>query len=184
MTRRNRRSKLLPASVRLEITARAGRRYVQFLRRGLTGAIAILRPSLTDISIALVGDTTMSRLHEQFMGISGPTDVLTFPLDCDSRGRVSSGEIIICVPHAIRQARSRSIEIRRELLLYALHGTLHLVGFDDKTESGFRQMHRKEDEILTKMGFGPVFIPSATAHPPRTRSFDRAQDRPRLRGAS
>lgn len=169
--------------IQLEITAKAGRRYVPFLRRGLMGAFDILKPPLRELSIALVGDSTMSDLHQRFLGISSSTDVLTFPLDCDARGRVRSGEIVVCVPYAMRQARMRGIEVGRELLLYALHGTLHLAGFDDKTASGFRRMHRKEDEILTALGLGPVFIPSPAAHPPVNRPFDRAQDRPRPRGA-
>ena len=50
--------------------------------------------------LALVGDARMSALHEQFMGIEGPTDVLTFPIDHDPAGRVTSGEVIVCVPRA------------------------------------------------------------------------------------
>jgi hypothetical protein len=46
------------------------------------------------------------------------------------------------------------------LLLYGLHGMLHLCGFDDRTERAFRAMHAKEDEILTRLGVGPVFRPT------------------------
>ena len=38
-----------------------------------------------------------------------------------------------------------------------MHGVLHLIGFDDRTAAGYRKMHRKEDEILTRLGVGPVF---------------------------
>jgi probable rRNA maturation factor len=44
-------------------------------------------------------------------------------------------------------------------LLYSLHGMLHLCGFDDRTEPDFRRMHQTEDEILTRLGVGPVFQP-------------------------
>jgi hypothetical protein len=47
--------------------------------------------------------------------------------------------------------------VERELLLYALHGMLHLAGFDDRTARGFATMHRTEDDILTRLGVGPVF---------------------------
>lgn len=99
----------------------------------------------------------MSSLHQQFMKIDGPTDVLTFPLEFDSQGRETAGEVVICVPEAARQARGRGTRVECELLLYALHGLLHLSGFDDRTEAGFRQMHRKEDDILIRLGLGPVF---------------------------
>jgi probable rRNA maturation factor len=112
---------------------------------------------LSELSLALVGDARMSRLHQQFMDIPGTTDVLTFPLETDSKNRVTSGEIIICVPEALRQGRARKIRTQHELLLYALHGMLHLCGFDDKTKAAFRQMHRKENELLVRLGLGPVF---------------------------
>lgn len=134
-----------------------GRRFVPFLRRHLLAAHGLLRPALRELSLALVGDNPMSLLHKRFMNIEGPTDVLTFPLDFDAAGRVTAGEVVICVPEAARQARLRGIEVREELLLYALHGMLHLSGFDDRTDTGFRQMHRKEDDILGCLGLGPVF---------------------------
>jgi probable rRNA maturation factor len=141
----------------LHISAKAGRKHIAALRRQLPRAHEILRSPLREISLALVGDARMSALHEQFMGIAGPTDVLTFPLDLDSRSRVIGGEVIICVPQAVRQARRRGIAVGHELLLYALHGLLHLSGFDDKTDPAFRKMHAMEDVILTRMGLGAVF---------------------------
>ncbi len=117
----------------------------------------MLRPALRELSLAMVGDATMASLHEEFLRIPGPTDVLTFELDHDSHGRVISGEVVICVPEARRQAKKRRSPVERELLLYALHGMLHLIGFDDRTDAGYRNMHEKEDEVLTELGAGPVF---------------------------
>jgi probable rRNA maturation factor len=107
---------------------------------------------LTDVSIALVNDTTMSDLHIRFMNLPGPTDVLTFPLDDNS-----NGEIVICVPEAARRAKEHGSTVRNELILYAIHGLLHLCGMDDRTQRGFERMHRMEDEILTEIGVGRVF---------------------------
>jgi probable rRNA maturation factor len=98
------------------------------------------------------------------MNIPGPTDVLTFPLDVDAGGNVTSGEIVICVPEAARQTRKAGKRADRELLLYAVHGMLHLSGFDDRTEAAFRRMHRKENDILVRLGFGPVFGEVEPAH--------------------
>ena len=141
----------------LAINAISGRAHASFLRRHLRCAHAILKPELVEMSLALVGDTLMSDLHQQFMGIAGPTDVLTFPLEVDSRGRVSSGEVVVCVPEARRRARESGATLREELLLYALHGMLHLCGFDDRNAADFEKMHRKEDQILKLLGFGAVF---------------------------
>ena len=87
----------------------------------------------------------------------GFADVLTFPLETDSGGHTISGEIVVCVPEARRRARERGIPLEREVLLYALHGMLHLIGYDDRTDAGFAKMHRIEDDILTALGVGPVF---------------------------
>ena len=141
----------------LAISARTGKPHVPFLRRHLRAAHAILKPPLAELSLALVGDRTMADLHLRFMNIPGPTDVLTFPLDVDRRGRVTAGEVVVCVPEARRQSKRHKTPLRNELLLYALHGMLHLCGFDDRTERDYRKMHRTEDQILTRLGIGATF---------------------------
>ena len=151
----------------MTITAETGRAFVPFLREQLRAAHDLLettanrhrrrRLPLREMSLALVNDARMSNLHEEFMGIHGPTDVLTFPIDEDPRGRVTAGEVIVCVPHARREAKRHRIPVRHELLLYALHGMLHLLGYDDRTARDFATMHRTEDDILTRLGIGPVF---------------------------
>lgn len=143
--------------------ARTGRAYLPYLKRQLPRAIALVKSSPHEISIALVGDAKMAKLHEQFMNIPGTTDVLTFELDHDARGRVTAGEIVICVPYAAREARKRRHTVREELLLYALHGVLHLSGYDDRTDADYRRMHRKEDAVLTALGIGPVFETASAA---------------------
>lgn len=115
--------------------------------------------------MALVSDKQMSELHEQFMGIPGPTDVLTFPLDEDGRGRVTSGEVVVCVPEARRRAKLEGTEPRQEALLYALHGMLHLCGYDDQTPAAYKKMHQTEDRILTQLGIGAVFARDRAKRP-------------------
>jgi probable rRNA maturation factor len=118
------------------------------------------------MSLALVGDATMSRLHEQFMHQAGPTDVLTFTIETDARGRATSGEVVVCVPVAQRRAREHRTRPQDELLLYALHGMLHLGGLDDRTQKEFERMHRTEDRILRRLGVGAIFRPAPTGQPP------------------
>lgn len=148
----------MPARVfQVSISGRIGREHFGYLRRQLSAASKLVPPYLRELSVAVVGDATMSRLHEQYLNIPGPTDVLTFELDHDARGRVISGEVIVCLPEAKRQAQKTGSAVRKELLLYALHGMLHLSGFDDRTAPEYRAMHRKEDQILKRLGVGPVF---------------------------
>jgi probable rRNA maturation factor len=148
------------SKLHLAIAGTVGRSFIPFLRKNLPVAHRLANSDLTEMSIALVGDRKMSDLHLQFMNLSGPTDVLTFPLETDARSRIISGEIVICVPQARRWAKSEGVAVKHELLLYAIHGLLHLSGYDDRTDSQYRTMHRMEDKILTQLGIGNVFAPA------------------------
>ena len=142
----------------IEFAVSSGRASLPFLKRLLPFAVArVTTCRLTTLSIVLVGDATMSRLHARFFGVSGPTDVITFELEHDPRGRPTSGEVVCCVPEARRQAALRGTKIERELLLYALHGVLHLSGYDDLEPAAHRRMHLAEDRILKHIGVGAVY---------------------------
>jgi len=167
--------------LRLSVTAVTGAAHVTYLRRHIAAAHAILKPPHAELSIALVGDRRMAELHEQFLGKPGPTDVLTFPLEVDRRGRPLAGEVVVCVPEARRRSAAEGTRLRQEVLLYALHGLLHLCGFDDRTRAGFATMHRTEDAILTTLGIGPVFSARADA-PAKQKPGARAEANSSARG--
>lgn len=113
------------------------------------------------LSIALLGDDAMSQAHEQFSSVAGPTDVLTFDLSEPGEAGASAGvieaELLLGVGEAQRQAQPREREARLELLLYAVHGLLHLLGEDDHTDEDYAQMHAREDALLCELGLGPLF---------------------------
>lgn len=154
-----------PANLpQIEIAAPNHRAMIAPLRRGLSRCLPHVHTKLRSVSLALVGDARMAQLHEQFLSVPGTTDVITFELEHDARGRPTEGEIVVCVPVARREARRRGLSVGRELLLYALHGVLHLSGYDDLTAAEHRRMHLAEDRILTAAGFGRVFA-SATKRP-------------------
>lgn len=148
--------------IEIDYAAAAGRPLLASLRRWLPRAVAEVPTQLRSLSIAMVGDATMARLHEQFLNVPGTTDVITFELDHDARGRPMAGEVVVCVPEARRQAARRGVKVEHELLLYALHGVLHLSGYDDLEPAAHRRMHRAEDRVLTKIGIGAVFGREAT----------------------
>ena len=105
----------------------------------------------------------MRRLNKRFLRHDRLTDCLSFALEQDTRGRALSGELIICVPVALARARRLGLPLLSEVLLYAVHGLLHLDGWDDKNKDEFAAMHRREDKILSQMGLGNVFAADATA---------------------
>lgn len=141
-------------SLDLSIRADCGKRIVPYLRRRLRAAHRLLKSPPRELSVALVSDATMADLHQRYLGISGPTDVLSFELERDRRGRVTAGEVIVCIPQARRQGTAG---LKREALLCAVHGLLHLCGFDDRTRRGYAVMHGTEDRILSQVGAGKVF---------------------------
>jgi probable rRNA maturation factor len=148
----------------LTITATVGKPHVAYVRRHLRRAHPLVARAPREMSLVIVNDARMSDLHEQFLRIPGPTDVLTFELDHEPGGRVTSGEVVVCLGEARRQARERKTSVERELLLYALHGLLHLSGFDDRTPADFTKMHHKEDQVLQAIGVGAVFTPTGTGN--------------------
>lgn len=107
------------------------------------------------ISVALVNDARIAELNHRHLGHDGPTDVLTFNLT--DNGQPLNAEIVISAETAARQAQQRNHPATDELALYAVHGTLHLMGMDDHTAEEADAMHTIEDEILSALGHGAVY---------------------------
>jgi len=109
------------------------------------------------LGLAIVADAEMADLHQNYKSVSGTTDVLTFDLcETPTPGHVE-GDIVLCLDEARRQAAARDHTVRQEMLLYAIHGLLHLLGEDDLDEEAYQRMHAREDELLRALGVGPVF---------------------------
>ncbi len=96
--------------------------------------------NLREITVLLVSDRRIAQLHRRFMGIAGPTDVITF----------QHGEIFLSVETAQRQARTHRTSLEHELRLYLVHGLLHLRGFDDQDPADRAQMHEAQEQILRR----------------------------------
>jgi probable rRNA maturation factor len=83
----------------------------------------------------------MAAVHGDFLGDPTETDVITFPY----------GEILVCPAVAKEQAPAHGLKIDQEILLYALHGILHLIGYDDTTPALARKMAQAQDELLKRV---------------------------------
>jgi probable rRNA maturation factor len=118
-------------------------------------------PNNGQVRVKIVDDQRMSDAHEQFSGITGTTDVLTFdlaqPTDSFDEKTLDT-DLTICFDEASRQATRHGHPVERELLLYIIHGTLHCLGYNDQDETQFQRMHKKEDEILRTIGVGDTFF--------------------------
>ncbi len=115
---------------------------VRPLLRRLKASLALLpRPlpaQLSALQFVLVNRATMARVHGDFLGDPTETDVITFPY----------GEILICPAVARDRSQDYGIEAEHEVLLYALHGLLHLAGYDDKTPDQAREMAGAQERLL------------------------------------
>jgi len=102
------------------------------------------------VSVALVEDQTIARLHAEYLGHQGPTDVLSFLLE-GGEGWLE-GEVVASAERAVDVARLYGWPPEHELLLYAVHGTLHLVGYRDETPEQQAEMRRQEGLYLGRVG--------------------------------
>ena len=131
------------------------------LQEGVRETLRRFGTASAEVSVAVVGDTEIAQLHEKYMNIKGPTDVLTFDFAEKRRtganGRHVEGEIVVSADTAKRRAEERTHSVAAELALYVVHGTLHLLGMDDASEQQAMKMHDMEDEILATIGVGRIF---------------------------
>ena len=107
------------------------------------------------LTIAIVTDATMRRLNRQFRGRDKVTDVLSFPPEAAARPasgpkRVFLGDLAIAKGTAALQARQLGHPVQTELRILALHGLLHLLGYDHETDRG--EMGRLEDQLRQRAG--------------------------------
>jgi probable rRNA maturation factor len=107
----------------------------------------------SELSISLVDEIEMSSLHMRWLDESGPTDVLSFPMDelkpfSASSGPGMLGDIVLCPEYAIPQAERAGHSIQEELELLTVHGVLHLLGFDHREIEEKKVMFSRQDEIL------------------------------------
>ena len=135
--------------------------------RALSRAFASLVPhfprAIARVDALLVGDEAMDAAHRRYMIIAGTTDVMSFPAHDESDAAAAvEADLIVCVDVAAREAAARGHAVDREILLYAVHGTLHACGFRDDSEGEAARIHAEEDRILAAAGIGMVYaIPPA-----------------------
>jgi probable rRNA maturation factor len=110
--------------------------------------------SVATISIAVVDDATIHSLNCRYLKHDYPTDVLSFVLDDAAAGL--DGEVIVSAETAARQCGHYGWSAQDELVLYTVHGVLHLVGYDDQRPQQAEQMRARERLYLNQLGSVPA----------------------------
>jgi len=172
-------SKNPPCSITLSGATKCPSLDTAFVRKVSREVMRRLDVCSARVEVALVSDHQIAVLNQRFLGHRGPTDVITFDLgdaprsEIRPRGRLERnskqvrtvqsgfielhGQIVISIDTARRQAKRRGHATRAEVLLYIVHGLLHLMGWADHAPVEARRMHALEDEILTAIGIGAVY---------------------------
>jgi probable rRNA maturation factor len=128
-----------------------------------------------EISVALVDDPAIHDINRQYLGHDYPTDVISFLLECEpaeedsaigklpslrGKGKRLDGELIISTETAIQEAKNYGWSPREELVLYLIHGLLHLVGYDDLSSTEQSVMRARERAMLALFQITPPQQPA------------------------
>ena len=120
----------------------------------------------TGLTLLVTCDEQVQRLNKQYRGIDAPTDVLSFPSgdslpDMDIAPYL--GDILIAYPYTAAQAAQEGHALDDVLVLLAVHGTLHLLGFDHDTPANQAAMWAAQETILAALGVPKNVIPAIAA---------------------
>lgn len=113
-------------------------------------ALRLLGLHAAELSVLFVNSRRMADLNSRYRGVAGPTDVLSFQMTEFVMSDTSIlGDIVICVPKVVSQAKEYGVTFYDELLRLLLHGLLHLIGYDhERSAYQRRRMEKKERELM------------------------------------
>jgi probable rRNA maturation factor len=111
------------------------------------------------VTVVITDNDTVQQLNQQYRGINAPTDVLSFENTPDPdfpAGDTHLGDIIIAYPVAEAQAQTAGHAASSEVTLLAVHGALHLLGFDHDTPAHKNKMWATQLQIMTALGLAHI----------------------------
>ncbi len=149
-------------------------KYKEYIRQAYDAAMKVLQPACTmlEVNIAFVSKNKIRTINAQYRGVDKPTDVLSFPMLVysddngtvippeeitrtrfvmdvnENNGHIFLGDIFICLPVCLKQAAEYGTGSQREVSYLAVHGLLHLLGYDHMEEDEKKVMRAMEEKIL------------------------------------
>lgn len=103
------------------------------------------------LSFAFVDNNEIKRLNKKYFDSDDVTDVIAFPLN--NHNNSLNGEIVVSVETAVDTAIKENVDVEGEIVLYVVHGLLHLLGYSDVNREDAIIMHEKESKILKALGY-------------------------------
>jgi probable rRNA maturation factor len=139
-------------SPKWKVEPRAG----AIVRKAIRAAASMISTSRAELAIVLTDDSAIHALNREWRGHDAPTNVLSFPAP-RSRGRKGTppgplGDIIIAFETTAREARTKDKPLKHHLSHLAVHGFLHLIGYDHETARDAKEMESIEIGILARLG--------------------------------
>ncbi len=124
----------------------------EMLRRLLQETVSDAGFESGEVSLALVSDSVIRNVNSRFLEQDELTDVIAFTYEKDDKERRLEGEIVLNASQAARVSRNLRHDAFVELMLYAVHGALHLLGWDDSTPAARNALNHKAVLILRSYG--------------------------------
>jgi probable rRNA maturation factor len=151
------------------------------VRRAVAQAGAALSTTASELAIVLADDSTLRALNRDWRGIDAPTNVLSFPAKNAAAGYL--GDVILAHETIAREARSEGKPLAHHVAHLAVHGFLHLLGYDHERQEDALKMERTERQILRRLAIPDPYQPKDgpnkrhPAKPARRRRAAAAQSR-------
>jgi probable rRNA maturation factor len=126
----------------------------EIVRRAIAQAADVVAATDAELAVMLTDDAAIGALNAQWRGIDKPTNVLSFPAPASLRGDapVHLGDIAIAYETVAREAKSDGKPLAHHLAHLAVHGFLHLLGYDHESEPDGEAMEQQERAILARLG--------------------------------
>ena len=146
-----------PTLLNIEIIVDEDVNYVankQRLRDACTTATSLRGFHQGEIGIRVTTDVAIHQINRDHLGHDYPTDVISFPYAANEPH--IEGELVVSVDTAAERANELGWTVDHELLLYVVHGTLHITGMDDHEPQDRLAMRRAEREVMLRLGVGDI----------------------------
>jgi probable rRNA maturation factor len=148
------------------------------VRRAVARAASMLSTSPSELAIVLTNDSAVRSLNRLWRGIDAATNVLSFPNKAVRGDPSHIGDIVLAYETVAREARADRKPLTHHLAHLAVHGFLHLVGYDHESDEEAEAMEQIERRVLRRLAIPDPYRPRARA--PR-RDASKARNHPEMR---